>query len=50
MKNYESPEVKILGSVTDLTLAKPGIFFDGPGSQQGNTDPPPPGAPGTGTS
>lgn len=45
--SYEPPEVKILGSVTDLTLAKPGIYFDAPGSLQGNSQPPPPGTPGT---
>jgi hypothetical protein len=44
---YESPELKVLGSVVDLTQSKPGIFFDGAGEVQGNTDPPPPGTPGT---
>lgn len=44
---YESPEVKLLGTVTDMTLSKPGIYFDFAGSQQGNDDPPAPGTPGT---
>jgi hypothetical protein len=47
---YESPRITVLGSVTDLTQAKPGIFFDAPGSQQGNNEPPQSGTPGTGTS
>jgi len=46
-KSYEAPTVKILGEVSDLTETKPGIYFDLPGSNQGNTNPPPPGAPGT---
>jgi hypothetical protein len=44
---YESPRVTLVGAVTDLTLAKPGIFFDFPGSTEGNATPPAPGAPGT---
>lgn len=49
-KSYEPPQIKILGSVADLTQSKPGIFFDFPGSQQGNNQVPAPGTPGTGTS
>jgi hypothetical protein len=45
--DYESPEVKVLGTVTDMTLAKPGIYFDFAGSLQGNDDQPAPGTPGT---
>lgn len=44
---YESPTVKDLGRISDLTKSKPGIFFDFPGSSEGNTKPPAPGAPGT---
>jgi hypothetical protein len=44
---YQAPKVTVLGSVTDLTLDKPGIFFDFAGSQQGNTNEPAPGTPGT---
>lgn len=44
---YEPPAIAVLGTVADLTHSKPGIFFDFPGSQQGNTDRPPPGTPGT---
>jgi hypothetical protein len=44
---YEPPQVKLLGAVTDVTLAKPGIFFDMPHSAQGNSVPPALGAPGT---
>jgi hypothetical protein len=46
-QHYESPEVKVLGTVTDMTLAKPGIYFDFSGSQQGNSNVPAPGTPGT---
>jgi hypothetical protein len=53
-KPYESPQMRILGSVgamtpaaPGITFAKPGIFFDFPGSAQGNTNKPPPGTPGT---
>ena len=45
--HYEPPEVKVLGTVTDMTLAKPGIYFDFAGSQQGNDNQPAPGTPGT---
>lgn len=44
---YSKPKVTVLGEVTDLTQGKPGVFFDFPGSSQGNTTPPAPGAPGT---
>ena len=44
---YQAPKVTVLGSVTDLTLAKPGIYFDFAGSEQGNNEPPAPGTPGT---
>lgn len=48
---YEKPTVTVLGTVTDMTQgSKPGIYFDYPGSSEGNTSPPPPGTPGTGTS
>jgi hypothetical protein len=45
--HYESPTVKVLGPVSDLTQSKPGIYFDFPGASEGNTNPPAPGAPGT---
>jgi hypothetical protein len=45
--HYEPPEVKVLGTVTDMTLAKPGIYFDFAGSLQGNDTEPAPGTPGT---
>lgn len=44
---YSKPTVTVLGEVADLTLSKPGIYFDFPGASEGNTTPPPPGAPGT---
>ncbi len=46
-ERYEVPTVTVLGGVTEMTQAKPGIYFDFPGSSQGNKVPPPPGAPGT---
>jgi hypothetical protein len=47
-KSYEAPSIKVLGGVADLTqMAKPGIYFDFPGSAEGSTVPPAPGAPGT---
>jgi hypothetical protein len=53
-KPYESPQVKVLGSIGAMTpatpgiyFAKPGFFFDFPGSSEGNTNKPPPGTPGT---
>lgn len=49
-KRYETPRLSVLGSVTDLTLAKPGIFFDFAGSLEGNDQPPAPGTPGSGLS
>lgn len=45
--DYEAPTVTVLGTVSDLTQAKPGIFFDFPGASEGNKAVPPPGAPGT---
>ena len=45
-ESYEAPSITVLGDVTDMTQGKPGIFFDFPGSAEGNTAPPP-GAPGT---
>ena len=45
--HYESPTVKVLGPISDLTQSKPGIYFDFPGASEGNTNPPAPGAPGT---
>jgi hypothetical protein len=47
---YESPQVKLIGSVTDLTLGKPGIYFDYGHATEGANVPPAPGTPGTGTS
>lgn len=44
---YEAPTVKVLGTITELTQAKPGLFFDFPGSSEGNDNTPAPGAPGT---
>ena len=49
-ETYEAPKLTILGDVTDMTQAKPGLYFDFPGSAEGNTTPPSPGTPGTGTS
>lgn len=46
-QHYEPPKVKVLGPISDLTQAKPGIYFDFPGSSEGNKNPPPNGAPGT---
>ena len=37
-QTYEEPEIRVLGEVTDLTqMSKPGVFFDFPGSGEGNT-------------
>lgn len=47
---YEAPKVEVVGEVTKLTQSKPGIYFDSPGALQGETEVPPPGTPGTGTS
>ena len=44
---YEAPQVTVLGDVADVTLGKPGIYFDYPGACEGNTGVPSPGAPGT---
>ncbi len=50
-KNYEAPAIKVLGGLSDLTqMSKPGIYFDFPGSAEGNSVPPTTGSPGTGTS
>jgi hypothetical protein len=41
-KTYKEPEIRVLGAVTDLTQmagSKPGIYFDLPGSGEGNTTP-----------
>jgi hypothetical protein len=46
-EEYVEPKVRALGTVIDLTQGKPGIFFDFPGSSEGNKVTPPPGAPGT---
>ncbi len=53
-KPYESPQVKVIGSIAGITpaipgvyFAKPGIYFDFPGSNEGNKVPPAPGTPGT---
>ena len=46
-EHYEAPQITVLGDVTDMTQAKPGIYFDFPGSAEGNKTPPTPGAPGT---
>jgi hypothetical protein len=41
-EQYEAPIVTILGVVSDLTqgTGKPGIYFDFPGSNEGNKAPP----------
>lgn len=46
-ETYEAPKITVLGEVTDMTQAKPGIFFDFPGSAEGNKVPPNAGSPGT---
>jgi hypothetical protein len=46
-ETYEAPQITVLGDVTDMTQAKPGIYFDFPGSAEGNKNVPPPGTPGT---
>jgi hypothetical protein len=46
-ESYEAPSITILGDITDMTQAKPGIYFDFPGANEGSKTPPPPGAPGT---
>jgi hypothetical protein len=40
-EQYEEPTVTILGVVSDLTRSKPGIYFDFPGSNEGNKFTPP---------
>jgi hypothetical protein len=47
VRNYKPPEVRVLGSISDLTQSKPGIYFDFPGASEGSKTPPSPGAPGT---
>jgi hypothetical protein len=49
-ETYEPPMITVLGEVTDLTQAKPGFYFDFPGSAEGNAVPPTVGSLGTGTS
>jgi hypothetical protein len=44
---YETPQITVLGDITDMTLTKPGLNFDYPGSAEGNTQGPPPSTPGT---
>jgi hypothetical protein len=46
-ETYEAPRITVLGDITDMTQAKPGIFFDFPGSAEGASTAPPPGTPGT---
>jgi hypothetical protein len=47
-ETYEAPQITVLGDITDMTqVGKPGIYFDFPGSAEGNKIPPTPGAPGT---
>jgi hypothetical protein len=46
-ETYEAPQITVLGDVTDMTQAKPGIYFDFPGSAEGSKSVPPPGTPGT---
>lgn len=48
--DYEAPRIDVVGDFADLTQAKPGIYFDYPGAAEGDSKPPAPGAPGTGTS
>lgn len=47
---YEAPKIEVIGDITDMTQGKPGVWFDFPGSAEGNDHVPSPGAPGTGTS
>jgi hypothetical protein len=46
-ETYEAPQITVLGDITDMTQAKPGIYFDFPGAAEGNPSVPAPGAPGT---
>ncbi len=46
-EQYEAPQITVLGDLTDMTQSKPGKYFDFPGSAEGNSVPPAPGAPGT---
>jgi len=38
---YESPEITVLGHITDMTHAMLGMNSDFPGSTEGNTNPAP---------
>lgn len=56
-RRYETPDIRVLGDLSELTQtlptrggSKPGIYFDYPGSSEGNSQIPPYGYPGTGTS
>ncbi len=49
-ESYEAPQITVLGDITDMTQAKPGFYFDFPGSAEGANHAPSPGSPGTGTS
>jgi hypothetical protein len=49
-ETYEAPEITVLGDITDMTQAKPGIYFDFGNANEGSSSPPSPGTPGTGTS
>ena len=46
-ESYEAPQITVLGDITDMTQAKPGIYFDFQGSSEGNSQAPSPGTPGT---
>ncbi|MGP0111061.1 MAG: hypothetical protein ACLPR9_19765 [Acidimicrobiales bacterium] len=49
-ESYEAPQITVLGDITDMTQAKPGIYFDFGNSAEGSKTAPAPGSPGTGTS
>jgi hypothetical protein len=49
-ESYEAPQITVLGDITDMTQAKPGFYFDFPGSAEGSDHQASPGSPGTGTS
>ena len=46
-ERYEAPQITVLGDITDMTQAKPGIYFDLPGAAEGSSSKPAPGTPGT---
>jgi len=46
-ESYEAPQITVLGDITDMTQAKPGIYFDFPGAAEGAGTKPPPHAQGT---